>query len=88
MARHVRIKGYEVIQPDLSISFRKPASVCFVYGIHSFRERNGDAGRYGRLVLALPLSYPMSYAMCGDKHEFESQSCFPPADTHQNTILN
>jgi hypothetical protein len=73
MVRHVRIKGYEVIQPDRSISFGKPGSVCFVYGIHSFCKRHGDPGGYGRLVLTLPLSYPMFYAMCGDKHGFDSR---------------
>jgi len=70
MARHVRIKGYEVIQPDLSISFGKPANLRFVYRIHSLRKRDSDPRGYGRLVLALPLSYPMCYAMCGDKHGF------------------
>ena len=77
MARHVRIRGYEVIQPDLSIPFGKPASVCFVHGIHSFCKRHGDPSGHGRLVLALPLSlplsYPMFYAMCADKHRFDSR---------------
>ena len=56
----MRTVEYELIESARSVSFGEPSDFRSGHGIRGVCRNDGDNGRDGHLVLALPVSYPIS----------------------------